>query len=345
MSSAAWAEYIAALEQATLSAAVNYAMAVLSIYEFFINLDLEVATAWRRKATVSSVLLLSIRWCMLAYGVLTLACMAPAVLAAGLNIAGFAQAALFSALRVHALANGHLVLSAAVFVLNLVPVGTNIFRDLHYVCESSDGIYFLGLTPWAHPIICTFYNADRGWDIINPPPVSFSTRCSLVLADVIVLLVTWAKTFDQWRSSHRLNVHLPVTTCLMRDGTGYFIVLLGMNIIDLTGVVTSIWQIVGLNGIIVYLPPIIISRFLLTLRDCTNDCGVDASLPLSSPSVRFAAQSTSGNIGALLDYTRDVDLGAFAIESEEQNVNENAGEDSRADVQGTIAAGAGLSPV
>lgn len=43
----------------------------LSIYEFLIALDLEVSTAWQRKKTVPSVLLLTIRWVMLANGVVT----------------------------------------------------------------------------------------------------------------------------------------------------------------------------------------------------------------------------------------------------------------------------------
>ncbi|GJE98296.1 hypothetical protein PsYK624_145220 [Phanerochaete sordida] len=46
-------------------------MGALSIYEFLIALDVEVSTAWRRRKTVPSVLLLTIRWCMLANGILT----------------------------------------------------------------------------------------------------------------------------------------------------------------------------------------------------------------------------------------------------------------------------------
>ena len=38
---------------------------VLTVYEFLINIDLEVTTAWKHKKTVTTVLLLSIRWAML----------------------------------------------------------------------------------------------------------------------------------------------------------------------------------------------------------------------------------------------------------------------------------------
>ena len=42
------------------------------IYEFVINFDLEVTTVWQRKKTVISILLISIRWTMLANSFLLL---------------------------------------------------------------------------------------------------------------------------------------------------------------------------------------------------------------------------------------------------------------------------------
>lgn len=41
---------------------------------------------------------------------------------------------------------------------------------------------------------------------------------SLVAADMVVLSLTWIKTFHLWRQSRRLNTVLPFTTCLLRDG-------------------------------------------------------------------------------------------------------------------------------
>ena len=43
---------------------------VLTVYEFLINIDLEVITAWKHKKTVTTVLLLSIRWAMFSNEVL-----------------------------------------------------------------------------------------------------------------------------------------------------------------------------------------------------------------------------------------------------------------------------------
>ena len=47
--------------------------AALSVYEFVLNLDLEVITAWKRKTTLASVLVITTRWLMLLNGILTIA--------------------------------------------------------------------------------------------------------------------------------------------------------------------------------------------------------------------------------------------------------------------------------
>ncbi|GJE98285.1 hypothetical protein PsYK624_145110 [Phanerochaete sordida] len=122
-------------------------------------------------------------------------------------------------------------------------------------------------------------------------------------ADVLVLVVTWAKTYHQWQNSRRLSVALPVTSYLIRDGTFYFLVLLGMNAGILAGSLTSTQ---GFNAVGAYLPPVVISRFLLHLRDCT-DAGepTNSLLPRLSNLNRDSATShVIGNIGASLDYSQ-----------------------------------------
>ena len=37
-------------------------------------------------------------------------------------------------------------------------------------------------------------------------------------ADLIVLVLTWIKTFRQWREGRKLNVPFPISACLLRDG-------------------------------------------------------------------------------------------------------------------------------
>ncbi|GJE98282.1 hypothetical protein PsYK624_145080 [Phanerochaete sordida] len=121
----------------------------------------------------------------------------------------------------------------------------------------------------------------------------------MIVADVIVLVVTWRSTFHLWRRGKRLGMNLPITTCLMRDGTVYFLVLLGMNTIDLLVTLAWQWRMLGLEPVVIQLPPVVVSRFLLGLRSCAErGCTVDARVS----SVVFAGHSVLGDIGAPLGY-------------------------------------------
>ena len=48
--------------------------------------------------------------------------------------------------------------------------------------------------------------------------VLFLTRGSVIAGDGLVLVLTWAKTFRQWRESRRLKIETSITSLLMRDG-------------------------------------------------------------------------------------------------------------------------------
>lgn len=49
--------------------------------------------------------------------------------------------------------------------------------------------------------------------------VRYLTRSSLIAGDVLVLVVTWRKTFPLWLQARKANISSPsVTTCLLRDG-------------------------------------------------------------------------------------------------------------------------------
>jgi hypothetical protein len=48
--------------------------------------------------------------------------------------------------------------------------------------------------------------------------VTYLARGTLILADVIVLVVTWAKTYRQWRQGRQLNMPVSLSTLLLRDG-------------------------------------------------------------------------------------------------------------------------------
>ena len=46
----------------------------------------------------------------------------------------------------------------------------------------------------------------------------YATHASAIASDAIVLIMTWIKTFHIWRQGRQLNMLLPITTSLLRDG-------------------------------------------------------------------------------------------------------------------------------
>ena len=48
--------------------------------------------------------------------------------------------------------------------------------------------------------------------------VHLTTRISLIAMDFLVLVLTWVKTFSQWRESRRVGISRSITESLLRDG-------------------------------------------------------------------------------------------------------------------------------
>lgn len=55
--------------------------------------------------------------------------------------------------------------------------------------------------------------------------VSLSTRIAVIIADVIVLLVTWYKTGQTYMEARRLKISTPLVALLLRDGLSHFLLL------------------------------------------------------------------------------------------------------------------------
>lgn len=70
-----------------------------------------------------------------------------------------------------------------------------------------------------------------------------ATRISIIVADAIVLAVTWRVTYGVKKlSAARANMKLPLTSLLLRDGTAYFSILLVINVINIVMWTTNIYH-------------------------------------------------------------------------------------------------------
>ena len=48
--------------------------------------------------------------------------------------------------------------------------------------------------------------------------MAITTRVSLIVADTIVIAVTWRKTFLQYKKASQLGMHTNISATLLRDG-------------------------------------------------------------------------------------------------------------------------------
>lgn len=199
----------------------------LVIYEFIVTFLDEIRVVWMTPIAASTILLGSVRYTMLISAAIQVlatpttveGCRAIVVLTHVLNLIAFAQTALFSALRVFAIGNRNYYLSILVFLLGIVPFATNLMLT---------AIAAYGYVSLPPPVGPTCYS-DAPISVRTSNIMTYATRACLILSDVLVLIVTWIKTFGQWRSARQANVRVSLTTCLLRDGTVYFIVLLACN--------------------------------------------------------------------------------------------------------------------
>ncbi|KAI0917022.1 hypothetical protein AcW2_007265 [Taiwanofungus camphoratus] len=124
----------------------------------------------------------------------------------------------------------------------------------------------------------------------------------------MALLVTWRSTYRIKMNAYRANIRAPLVTLLLRDGTLYFIVLLILNIVQMT--VRSV-RFEYSSFLIAPACAIAISRFLMNLRqiyygsdNMTTGLRTSQSQPHSSErrGLKFASLASSfiGNMGAPL---------------------------------------------
>ncbi|THG94501.1 hypothetical protein EW026_g6979 [Hermanssonia centrifuga] len=198
--------------------------------------------------------------------------------------------AVFSALRVFALWDRNVPMTLLVLALNLVPVAVNITR----------------------------YSARFAITLST----SLTGSILIVLGDALVLAVTWLKTARNLTEGARIGMRTPLSTMLLRDGTIYFAVLLMMNIALVVILTVPSFQFFGVvSTVIGTLQPILISRFLLNLRQVgspENDSQEAFNSQFSVPGFCVPTmESIIGNMGENLDHGGPTE----EVEDEVENIS------------------------
>ncbi|EKM48943.1 uncharacterized protein PHACADRAFT_265962 [Phanerochaete carnosa HHB-10118-sp] len=282
---------------------ITIAIVSLVVYEILITIGDEVRIVWQRPVTAPAVLLGSVRWCILLAATLQLvpstsnSCTPLEIMVWIFSLIQFLQIALFSALRVFAIWNKSYVWSLAVFALSMVPFAINLYQAVE-----SKYVSFMD------PLTGTTCNEEIIFSARTHSMLvlTYVARGSLILADAIVLILTWMKTLGNWLATRRLNMTVSLTTCLLRDGTLYFIALLAINIAQLLNDNFSANLSIPLVSMLTTnMPSVLISRFMINLRTTGSEAS-DYSMHTSD---RRQGQSTLqfrtpedllGNIGGTL---------------------------------------------
>ncbi|EKM48267.1 uncharacterized protein PHACADRAFT_214876 [Phanerochaete carnosa HHB-10118-sp] len=207
-----------------------------------------------------------------------------------LILIGFIQTALFASLRVFAIWDRSYVWSLIVFALNMVQFATNVIFPKHsFIVYPLVGVKCVSI-----------YRFSAQTTGTSRPRVVYITRGSAVLADAIVLVLTWIKTFGRWKQARRLNAEVSLTACFLRDGTIFFIALVAMNIAQLLTFDFSA-DLSPMSSFISTLPPVLINRFLINLRTVDSEALDINDRQQEQSSIRFRRSTNRlGNIGETL---------------------------------------------
>jgi len=190
----------------------------------------------------------------------------------------------------------------------MVPVGTNIYGS--YVATS---LQILVIPPLSEACYSTSKISEAA-----STRLEVGTRVPVIVADTIVLVVTWIKTWNTHRKALKNNIRTPVATMLLRDGTVYFLGLLSLNILNIVGTSTNVFAYA--TDFTTPLSSIIITHFSLNLRQVAYgpQSNVDDSHSPSFVQTGHAGQVRSrmsslrfasfvGNMGEQLNHGSDSD--------------------------------------
>ncbi|KAJ3534343.1 hypothetical protein NM688_g7151 [Phlebia brevispora] len=172
------AQYETSIRLALISNHAAHAAATIASYEYISGLQFELLM-WRRKWTGATWVFIANRCTSVIIPVLVGICTrAPTVVAA-----------VFSALRVFALSNRSYFLCILILSIGLVPVITNIYNIL--------------TTAWMYSDENCLGNSKLSASTIG---IELATRLSTVIVDVLVVAITWMKTYQQVRQAASLGI-------------------------------------------------------------------------------------------------------------------------------------------
>lgn len=210
----------------------NYCeMAIIAaiIYQYITTISEEVQFMWSRKPSKAKMNMLLNRYSLLLYACVNIiaffpwntapSCEATIVMFDVTLLMLYVMAIGFSVLRVYAISHGNKSIALATFIFGVITVPLNIYL---YSAESYAYVFYLAGMP----------TCDQTPNFSNTLYFQFDIviRCSTIISDTLVLLVTWYCTHSFRKTANAIGMQLQLTSMLVQNGTFYFITLLAFNL-------------------------------------------------------------------------------------------------------------------
>ncbi|KAL6302674.1 hypothetical protein BKA93DRAFT_827192 [Sparassis latifolia] len=156
--------------------------------------------------------------------------------------------AMFSATRVYAIYARNKAIYLLVLILGLVNPAINIGRTSLYLA--------------------------RDWNFVghrNPIPIlrAMGARGATIAADVLVLVLTWAKVAENRTETARIRAEAPVAAVFLSNGTAYFAILLILNVLGIA-IGQDIKYVYVMFTWVNILTAVLTCRFMLDLREAAT---------------------------------------------------------------------------
>lgn len=298
----AWFEEIEGFASVSASA--------LAVYEYLLTIEHDVSIFWQRKWTATSLMFLANRLLLTTPNVIRLVfAFVPYIKANSMGVliqnqvfilSSMLLVALLTALRTSALWNFNRALFLVIFILSAAPFAANMYAQT----VSSWGVEVDPLT--GQQQYTQVFNVSEHLNMI----MLYVSRVPPIVADFLVLVFTWMRTYRQLRDARQFGIKLSVSTCLARDGSVYFVVIFIINLLRL--LISDVPALLGLSPIdafVVTVPQILLQRFLINLRQLNEAERLSSTTDPSLRSVVFNRPNFNsrrmGNIGESLGYVEE----------------------------------------